>query len=205
MNSSVLTQLEPNHLSHEAQVANAQLRYAGLEKFRSDNGQLLTRRLFWEVSSMYNDKSKTYYSLSTHDHPEGYPSLYRLYMQEEDVLEFRFAEKYFESYDHWVLITKASWMSPLIKRWRRHLEAKIRAAAFRKVLDISTDDGSKEQFKALTLLLKGGWKLPTDSRGRPSKDEIDAEIKKQTSLDGQTDADYDRIFNQQTEGTEKDE
>jgi hypothetical protein len=54
---------------------NSLLRYADNQKFRTSNGQLLSRRLFSELATQFNDKSKTYYCLSTLDHPEGYKSL----------------------------------------------------------------------------------------------------------------------------------
>lgn len=176
-------------------MENAQLRYAGLEKFRSDNGQLLTRRLFWEVSLQINDKSKTYYSLSNVDHPEGYPSLYKLYLQEEDPTEYRFASKYFEDYDHWMVVTRTPWMAPLINKWRKHLRSRLQSKAVGKILSISEDDTHKEQFKALLLVVKAGWEQPGSIRGRPSAEEIKKNLKIAAQDNDGTLDDYERIFN----------
>ena len=145
--------------------------------FRNSNNQLYTRRLFVEESYTANDKTSVTYTLSDQDHPSGYPSLFKLYMEEADPTEFRFAERYLDSYDHWVLITETTWFKPYLERWRATLEQKLRSQAVDKVMQVAQDDTHKSQFEAVKILLNCGWKSKepryTDKgRGRPSKVEI---------------------------------
>jgi hypothetical protein len=115
-----------------------------------------------------------------------------------DPTEYVFGNKYFEDYSHWEAVSRASWIAPLVKKWRRHLEARLKAQALQSISEIALDSGHKEQFRALTLLLKAGWKDPHSSqRGRPSKDEVQSELDRIATIKSDTQSDYDRIFNKE--------
>jgi hypothetical protein len=148
-------------------------------KFRNSMNGLYIRRVFLETSYRDNDKTPVQYTLRSSDHPEGYPSLYKLYIQMGDPLEYQFAETYLESYEHWMKLCETSWFRPIVERWRNDLQAKLKTAALQKILRVSEDDTHKNQFEALKIILAGGWKEKETKRraGRPSKEEVQGHLK----------------------------
>lgn len=141
-------------------------------KFRnSTNGRYL-KGLFFETTLA--DKSSVVYSLKDWDH-EGYPSLYRLYMEMEDLTEYEFSNQYLDGWEHWEMLTSAEWFKPYVDRWRKELSLKIKARALR-TLRAEAESSSKNAFAANKFLVDRGWVEKEDgkahSRGRPSKDEV---------------------------------
>ena len=148
-------------------------------KLVNANGQKYLRRLFIEQSYQANDRESVSYTLSDTDH-HTYPSLYRLYLEENDPSEYRFAEKYFVNYQHWKLLCDCSWFQPTLFRMREALEQKIQSDLLEKVDSISKDTEHRNQFEAIKLLLSKPWKdklAQKGQRGRPSKEEIRGRLK----------------------------
>jgi len=155
-----------------------------------------TKSLFWELSP---DKTYCKYSLKKYDYtPQGsditYPSLYRLYMEMEDLLEFEFANRYFDSYEHWELISKLSYMKEDVAQWRKEVELKVRARALRELRDLSiTTEDSKVKVDLNKYLLNRGWIDKTNTKGRPSKEEIKKELERVTAVEKELQEDFERI------------
>lgn len=140
-----------------------------MSKFRSGNNKLLLTSIFFEES--YDDTSMVLYSLKDQDH-RGYQSLYRLYIEMEDLTEWEFANTYLEGWDHWQRLCKCSWFKPLITRWRKELELKLKARALRAIQAEAAGDG-KNSYMANKFLVEKGWiERPEGKRGRPTKEEI---------------------------------
>jgi hypothetical protein len=140
-------------------------------KFRVANARLLLGLFYEKVGA---DKTGVLYTLKDRDH-EGYPSLYRLYMEMEDPLEHRFANTYLESWEHWVMLNECTWFKPFIERWRSELELKIKTKALLNIR-LEAEAGTSNSYQANKFLLSGGWRekedTPKGRRGRPSKSEI---------------------------------
>lgn len=158
--------------------------------FHDDQGKLLLRKLFYEMTLAGEDKAKVKYTLKEFDH-EGYPSLYKLYLAVGDPTEYQFATSYFHNFDHWERLTSTKWFAPLIAKWRKELELKIRSAALARLL-AEGKSTSKNAFQANKYLLEKGW-LEKDSKGRPSKDQVIAEAKRQAAETKVLDEDFLRI------------
>jgi len=142
-------------------------------KFRIANNFLL-KSLFYETTGA--DKSSVVYTLKDVDH-EGFPSLYRLYMETMDPTEWNFANKYLESWTHWERLKECSWFKPIHERWIRELDLKIKSKALFRIMHEATTN-SKESFQANKYLLEKGWEPKTTSgRGRPSKEEVNRAAK----------------------------
>lgn len=163
-------------------------------KFKSSIGSRYLNGLFFERTSA--DKATVLYTLKNEDH-NNYPSLYRLYMEFEDVTEWEFANTYLDGWDHWTMLCDCTWFSPYILRWRRELELKLRARAL-KLIRSEAESDSKNAYYANKFLLEGGWKekstTASNGAGRPlkakdtAKDEILAHEAKQ-----KINRDFDRI------------
>lgn len=141
-----------------------------MTKFKAHTGHLIYKGLFYEQTGA--DKSGVLYTLKSHDH-EGFPSLYRLYMEHDDPTEYSFAITCFDGWDHWEQLTKMGWFKPYLEKWRKELEIRVRSQALLQIrAKASTSD--KEAYQAQKFLVSAGWK-PSDARkgaGRPSKEEV---------------------------------
>lgn len=159
-------------------------------------GALYTRGLFLEQSYLKNDKSMVQYTLRDEDHPDGYKSLYKLYIEEEDPTEYVFASKFLDSYDHWMMLCECTWFQEEAVRWRRDLTQKLKARAMTIVKSVAESDGHKNQFEAVKILLNGGWdrKEPkTKGPGRPTKEAIKGELRRQAEEDKELQEDFKRV------------
>ena len=141
-------------------------------KFRnSTNGRYL-KGLFYEQTLA--DKSSVVYTLKDWDHL-SFPSLYRLYMEMEDLTEYEFANKYLDGWEHWEMLCQCEWFKPYVERWRKELSLKIQAQALR-AMRAEAMSSSKNAFAANKFLVDRGWvdksSEKSHGRGRPSKDEV---------------------------------
>ncbi len=151
-----------------------------MSRFKASNGLHLTQKLFLELS--YHDTEGVIYTLKDQDH-RGYPSLYRLYMEMEDLTEYEFANAHLDGWKHWEQITSAPWFRPYIVRWRKELELKIKARALRAIMAEAAAD-TKYSFAANRYLVDKGWvERPEGKRGRPSSKEIIDFTLKQEDID----------------------
>lgn len=162
-------------------------------KFRNDRGALLTRSLFFETS---NKPELAVYTLKDHDHEwdgKKYPSLFKIYMDATDPIEYLFATTNLDSWEHWERLVEASWFAPYVERWRKELELKIKATALLKIAE-EAKKGGKDAFTAHRYLLEKKW-IPAQShgRGRPSKEEIRKAANEMAETINSLDEDWKRI------------
>lgn len=153
-------------------------------RLTNSNSRNLTLGLFFETSLRGEtpEGRSCVYTLKDKDHTvDGitYPSLYRLYMEEEDLTEYNFANKYLNGWSHWLEISNATWFKEYAKRWREELYLKISARALNQIKALSKTT-SRDAFAAQRYLIEKGW-LPKDekSRGRPTKEQVQQEAKRQ--------------------------
>jgi hypothetical protein len=136
------------------------------------------------------------YTLKDHDH-EGFPSLYRLYMEYNDPTEWTFANGCLENWQHWEKLLNCNWFKPYAERWRKELELRMKSEALARILSESKTT-SKESFAASKYLLEKGWE-PKESfknqRGRPSKDEVKKAAQEIAQMDKRLEDDLNRITN----------
>lgn len=144
-------------------------------KFRSSNGARYLKAIFLEEA--VPTKENVVYTLKDED-VDGFPSLYRLYMETSDPTEWRFAKNFLDGWEHWQMLCQCSWFEPIVARWREELELKIKGEALIQIQLLAEQEG-KSQLSANKILLDGGWKAPQEKRGpgRPKKLE-DVEKKK---------------------------
>ncbi len=164
---------------------------------KNEGNQPYLRRLFLETSYQLNDRTGIPYTLADQDHPEGYKSLYRLYMDYEDPTEFSFANQFLLGHAHWTRLCESEWFRPYAERWRKELELKLKHKALEIVKNVSMDDGHKDQFQAVKILLNAGWKEKEapgkPKRGRPSKAEIKGALKEKVEEDKELLRELERV------------
>lgn len=153
------------------------------------NGMYLTRSLFFETTLA--DKTGVMYTLKDEDH-EGYPSLYRLYMEEGDPTEWRFANKYLAGWAHWEKLCECVWFKDYLDRWRRELELKYKSESLARIITLSKTT-SKEQFIANRYIIEKGWNSKESTKGRPSKQQIREAANDYLSHNSQVMDDFKRL------------
>ncbi len=169
-------------------------------EFKAPSGQRFTKALFYEMNNTGN-KDVIKYTLKNKDHIVGdqvYISLYLRYLELEDLTEFEFANTYFDDYSHWELLCNSTWFKPFIEQWRKELHLKLSAKALRRIMAESKSN-SKEAIACNKYLLEKGW-VPKDqknTRGRPSKQELEETKKQIIQAEKELEDDFLRISTNQ--------
>lgn len=165
-------------------------------KFRNATNGRYLKGLFYETTLA--DKSSVSYTLKDWDHTvedTTYPSLYRLYLEKEDLTEYEFANAYLDGWEHWEMLTNCNWFKPYVERWRKELSLKVKAKALSR-LKAEAASSSKNAFVANRFLIEKGWVESEGSskgRGRPSKEEVKAAAHEIAITDKRIDEDYARL------------
>lgn len=159
--------------------------------FKGTSGRRYLKGLFFETTLA--DKSSVLYTLKEKDH-EGYPSLYRLYMECKDPTEYRFATTYLDGWSHWEELCQCTWFQPHLEQWRRELEIRMKSECLLRIMDEADNPLSKDRLRANTYLLEKGWAKPTKNmRGRPSKQEIKEAATEMAREQEQISSDFERL------------
>lgn len=147
--------------------------------FRNATGQLILQSLFIEYKY---SREYALYTLDTQDKVSGgvtYPSLYKLYMAMSDVTEYHFANKFFESYQHWDMLCKEDFFKKHIFQWRKELELKIKSEALKEIIDQASSENPNKRMEAAKYLYEKVFVGDKTTKGRPSKAEIKRQAQQQ--------------------------
>lgn len=120
--------------------------------------------------------------------------LYKKYLAAYDPTEYQFAMRYLGSWEAWDTLSTQKYMRKSVNDWRKELEVRIRSEALGRIIDASRED-TRDGLAANKYLLEGSWTKEETKRGRPSKIEIDNELKKQASNKRRVKEDFERINN----------
>lgn len=105
-----------------------------------------------------------------------YKSLKKIYLEMEDVTEFEFAMATIGSYKLWERLTKSQALREHIDQWRKELSLKLKAKALKEIVRAAAGNS----FPAMKYLADKSYiENTTNKRGRPSKEDIQAELKKE--------------------------
>ena len=158
--------------------------------------QLHTKGLFYETTLPEDRESMgTSWTLKEDDHrADGrvYKSMKKLYIEMEDVTEYEFAQATVGSYKHWERLLDSPIIRPHIDQWRKELNLKLKARAMKSIIKAATED-EKLSFQAMKYLADNEYLDSKSKRGRPSKDEIKAELRKEVQSNQSLKADAERI------------
>lgn len=143
------------------------------KKFKDEKGRYIVQGLFLE--DRYNADMSVYTFDGEDKNYKGtiFPSLKRLYLEHGDPAEYSFARKYLYDWDHWQRLVRNKICYSHIEKWREELALSLVSEGIATLIDLAT---SKESYQAAKWLADRGW--DKSERGRPSKEEIDGELKK---------------------------
>lgn len=119
-------------------------------RFKNASGAKRLRGIFFEETG--EDKTNVIYTLKPEDH-KGYPSLKRLYLEQEDTTEYTFANRYLFDYSHWLDLCRTSWFKPIAAQWKEELRLKLEARYLETLKEIAAG-GGKEGLQATKILLE---------------------------------------------------
>lgn len=159
------------------------------QRLRDDQGRPLTQSLFLEIGY---DTDRAIYTLKDDDYNykgTTYPSLKRLYLEMEDVIEYDFAKEYLLGWQHWQRLNRNKTLSKYFQEWREELELAIRSQQVRTIIDMTATEGS---FQASKWLADRGW--DKKAVGRPSKTDKLREERIKSKIDEEFSADVVRLL-----------
>jgi hypothetical protein len=155
-----------------------------------------TKGLFYELTLPEDRKEMgTSWTLKEHDlQADGkvYKSMKKLFIEMEDVTEYDFAMTALGSYKHWERVTESPILKPHIEQWRKELNLKLKAKAMKSIIKSATVD-EKLSFQAMKYLADNEYIDKSSKRGRPSKEELNAELRREAEISKSFKDDAERI------------
>lgn len=154
-------------------------------KYKDEHGRYIVQGLFLE------DRYNPDMSVFTFDGEDKvykgktFPSLKRLYLEHGDPKEYSFARKYLYDWGHWQRLCKNAVVKKHIEGWREELELSLVSEGVAALIDLALNEKS---YQAAKYLADRGW--DKGERGRPSKEEIEGELKKRADADSAFDDDF---------------
>jgi len=151
-------------------------------------GRYRTQSLFREMN-YGNTEFDPLYTLKDEDPKGELPSLKQMYIEASDPTEYDFALAAFGEWHHWQLLSELPWMEEYVYQWRTELEIKIRSEAVKVI--VKESESGKGKYNAAKFLSDAGWL--EKKRGRPSKSEIDRQVKVKAGIEKAIQEDLERI------------
>jgi hypothetical protein len=154
----------------------------------------------FRTMSLFHEHAKPAYkptfTLKRYDHPDGYPSMYLLYLKARDPTEYNFAMNVLGSWEHWLILSNAGWFQKHLGPWREELKVLLASEHYANMLEVSKDPKAKhsERITALKwLALNSGYKKTDVKRGRPSAEEVEGRLKQELKQLEEVQDDLERI------------
>ena len=147
------------------------------EDFIADNGKVLGRGLFYELS--YMDLTHVLFTVKDTDH-KGFTSFPNLYMSytEDDPTEWTLANEVFTSWAIWENISKQKLLQPLVEELRKQNAIRLKSKAIKKIAATALDDTDKNSYMASKYLIEKDLINPTEASKRaPAKGSVRAKGK----------------------------
>jgi hypothetical protein len=161
--------------------------------FRNSNNMYRTSDLFIEYN---RSQDPAYWTIKGDDvtiNGITYPSLKKIYLSYEDVMEYDFAVDHFEDYAHWEVLANSARLKDDVEQWRKELVLKLKTRALKGII---RDAVKENKYEANKFLLTNGWIDKSEDgkkRGRPTKQEIKDELQKQALTEKELLEDLNRL------------
>jgi hypothetical protein len=154
--------------------------------YKNASGRWWTKGLFWDMMiSVRSEERHDFKPVFTlHHEKPGYICFRTSFVELEDPTGYDWAMKYLGDYAHWEDLLKSSWFRDALQTAQEELSQRLKAQALRRVREIAGSD-SASSLVASKYLAERGWEKRA---GRPSKEQVDKELKKNLEvLDAEAD------------------
>ena len=163
--------------------------------YKSPSNTWYTRALFWEPAQLQKKSEWPIEPVFTlrGDKP-GLINGRKTFVELGDPTGYKWAMKYLGDWDHWLVLEQCSWFQDALAEWRKELDAKISAEAMDRIREIAQDPTDKQSLVAAKWLASKPWnKKDTPGRGRPTKEQVQGELKRHVQALTVEDEDAQRI------------
>lgn len=156
-------------------------------QFRNDCNQRFTRQLFHEQSiNLAHEVRAIEAPYSLIGDYDGKVNFRKVYVSLGDPTGYKLASLYLEDYDHWRLLMKCRWFVEAKAIWDLELDAKLASEGLATIRTIADGD---ETIPASVSLSAAKYLANRDYRkgangpavGRPSREAVEGEIKRQAA------------------------
>lgn len=162
------------------------------DAFKDSQGRFRTLSLFYETRHKDYPAFFTTKKRDITRNGVDYISLYLKYMEIADPTEYQVAVRLFGSWDHWQTLLNTKWFKELVTGWREELKVKLESDRFYEMRGHLADDGPSS-IQATKWLAERYGEKATTKRGRPSKEEKNAHLKRLAEETSELDEDAKRI------------
>lgn len=162
---------------------------------RGGNNQLLTSSLFYEpwleqAESAKAQDVKPVFSL--HIDRDGLINARTTFVAERDPTGVKWANKYLEGPMHLTRLLGSKWFTEAYDEWIAELEQVLVSEAVDKIRQIASSS-SPAAFQAAKFVAMQGWKGSRSKRGRPTKEEVQGELRRTAEALSQVEDDHARV------------
>lgn len=161
------------------------------DQLKDTQGRFRTQSLFYELR---NPNYPAYFTLKKEDiERDGiqYISLYKKYMEIADPTEYQVALRLLGSWDHWQGLCKTQWFKEHLTGWREELKVKMESDRYFEMVGKVSEDGP--QAIQATRWLAERYTQDEPKRGRPTKAEKEAHLKRVAQSTAEDEDDAARI------------
>lgn len=161
--------------------------------YKTDKNVWFTQSLFWDKwIHLQNDLRQDFAPIYTlYSDKPGYICARTTFVELNDPTGYKWAMKYLGDYEHWKYLMKAKWFREAYDVWIDELKTKLRSEALDTIKTIATNGQPAQALVAAKYLASFEWEKA--SRGRPSKAEIQGELKRAAKAFEVEDDDAQRI------------
>ena len=165
--------------------------------YKDDVGRYRTQSLFWELRHGVDTvKYPPVFTTKDEDIERDsitYKSMKKIYMSYDHIpgFEYEFAMDVLGSWDHWNKLANDTIpeLKNMIQGWRDELDIRLKAHGLKALIHASKDNDAKG-VQASKYLVEKGY---IQKRGRPSKEEMERELKVSTKAKKELNDDLERI------------
>lgn len=160
--------------------------------FKNSSNQYYTAQLFWEKSiDLPIDLRIIEPVFSLYDDKPGLVNARKTFVELNDPTGYKWAQRYLGDYEHWTRLMKCKWFAEAYDRWMEEMKMKLRSEALESIRRIASEASDAQALVASKYL--AGFEWEKKERGRPSKNELSGELKRQARILSDEDADMERI------------
>lgn len=157
--------------------------------YKSDNGMWYTESLFHERSTGTARPIEPVFSL--YDDRPGLINCRTTFVALKDPTGRKWALTYLGDWSHWVRLMRCSWFKEAYDQWVSELNLQLKSEAMSKIMEIMGGDNGAQALAAAKFIASEEYKKA--GRGRPSKTEVDGELKRAVKALEQEDEDLERM------------
>lgn len=160
--------------------------------YKGENGIWLTEAIFWERATEKPASQRPYEPVfSLYDDRPGLINCRTTFVNLKDPTGRKWALTYLRDWNHWLRLMRCAWFREAYEVWITELNLQLKSEAIARAIEIMNGDNGAQALAAAKFLATAEY--DKTARGRPSKAEINGELKKAAEALTVEDEDLKRI------------